>query len=141
MSHVLDIKAKIAKAYEENCAKAEVTLNKALVRYLNEPEPDPERLNLIFRGNHKLNFSSRLSDEDLILLCSAAEPFAKHISHVDFSYNLITDTGINSLGRLLGLVPRLESLNLQGNLIEIDGAKELADNIKKKTLLSILTLT
>lgn len=140
MSKAVDIKAQIAKSYEENCVKAQVAINKALLRFLNQPEPDPEKFNIVFRGNHKLNFSSRLSDEDLILLCSAAEPYAKHISHVDLSYNLITDTGINSLAKLLSMVPRLESLNLQGNLIEIDGAKELADNIKEKTTIEYINL-
>ena len=101
MSKINDIKAQVRKAYQDNCAKAEVAPNKGLLRFLEEPDLDGETFNIIFRGNHKLNFSSRLSDEDVILLCTALEPYAKYISNVDLSYNLISDTGVNSIARLV----------------------------------------
>jgi len=140
MSQVTEVKQRISEAYKENCTNSDVAPNKALLRFLEEPEAEKETFNLIFRGNHKLNFSSRLSDEDVILLCAAAEPYAQYISHVDFSYNLISDTGINSLARLLSMIPNLESINLQGNQIEIDGAKVLAEHIKDKTSVEYINL-
>jgi Ran GTPase-activating protein (RanGAP) involved in mRNA processing and transport len=134
-----DIKAKLFLAYQDACQKTKTKANKSLNRYLSDPEGDNPGISIIFRGNHKLNFTSRLNDQDVILLCNILEPFASSLLHLDLSYNLITDNGAVSIGKLIAQT-KLLSLNLQGNAIEIDGAKAIADSIKENISLEYINL-
>lgn len=140
MISITDLKKKIGEAYKKACETTETKVNKALIRFFEEGDPGKQKFNLIFRGNHKLNFSSRLSDTDIILLTNVLEPYVNYIAHIDLSYNHITDHGAASLAKLLSQIPKLESLNLQGNSIEIDGAKDLAASIKDNTALEYINL-
>jgi Ran GTPase-activating protein (RanGAP) involved in mRNA processing and transport len=139
MQSIRDVKEQLAKAYKDACEKTKTKLNRALNRYLEEVDTGKSTLDIIFRGNNKVNFSSRLSDQDLILLCSILEPHVTRIGHIDLSYNHITDHGAISLGKLLALCKPI-SLNLQGNSIEIDGAKAIAEAIKENTTLEYINI-
>lgn len=79
-------------------------------------------LDIIFRGNDKFNFTSRLKDKDIIILCETLNESGDLIRHIDLSYNHISDTGAESLAQLISNCPYLESLNLQGNDIETAGS-------------------
>lgn len=58
-------------------------------------------LDIIFMGNHKLNFNSRLTDRDMLALVPVYEPHAIFIQHLDLRYNHLTDTGAEALAPLL----------------------------------------
>lgn len=55
------------------CQKISHTPNNSLVRYLSNPTAKSFYLDIVFRGNDKLNFSNRLTDKDIILLSSALD--------------------------------------------------------------------
>jgi len=55
-------------------------------------------LDLIFRGNDKHNFTSRLVDRDIIVLCECLQQYGDHIRHIDLSYNLLSDAGGEAIG-------------------------------------------
>ncbi len=55
------------------CKKISHEPNNSLVRYLSNPITKSFYLDLVFRGNDKLNFNNRLTDRDLILLTSALD--------------------------------------------------------------------
>ncbi|EAS05339.1 hypothetical protein TTHERM_00695730 (macronuclear) [Tetrahymena thermophila SB210] len=147
--NIQDLRSSIAQKYSEHCEKIHHQPNKALIRELVNPShnapPNDEQggntsLDIIFRGNDKLNFSSRLRDKDLIILCETLQESGEIIRHIDLSYNLITDTGAESLAQLIGNCPYLESLNLQGNDIETAGSQELANHLKENFSLRYLNL-
>ena len=73
MSDVNEIRKEIASKYVSMCEKISHQPNNSLVRYFSNPAPKSFYLDLIFRGNDKLNFNSRLTDRDIILLTSALE--------------------------------------------------------------------
>lgn len=66
-------------------------------------------IDLIFRGNYKLNFQERLEDKDLLLLCSAINTLDNSIfenfRHIDLSYNNLTDSSIVEFINLLRKCP------------------------------------
>ena len=55
------------------CSKISHEPNNSLVRYFSNPVQKSFYLDLIFRGNDKLNFSHRLTDRDIILLTTALD--------------------------------------------------------------------
>lgn len=55
------------------CKKISHEPNNSLVRYLANPASKSFYLDVIFKGNDKLNFNNRLTDRDLILLTSALD--------------------------------------------------------------------
>lgn len=73
------------------------------------------KLDLVFRGNDKLNFTSRLADQDLIILCGCVNDIKgcrDYVRNIDFSYNLLTDISIGELSGLIDKCKSIESLNL-----------------------------
>ena len=105
------MKEKIASDYKNQCDKLSIPANKALWRNFDSPirgptngggdEEDSESINIVFKGNDKLNFSDRMRDKDLIILCQVMENYKELIRHVDLSYNEITNTGCSALGKFL----------------------------------------
>lgn len=73
MSDVNAIRLEIAEKYASMCKKISHQPNNSFMRYMSNPVAKSFYIDLIFRGNDKLNFNSRLSDRDVILLTSALE--------------------------------------------------------------------
>lgn len=104
----LRVKQKIAEDYKNQCAKLSIPANKALWGNFHYPpanlssaEEDQESINIVFKGNDKQNFSDRMRDKDLIILCQVMETYKELIRHVDLSYNEISNTGCSALGKFL----------------------------------------
>lgn len=137
------IKKALLMSYEGALSKAKLEPNKALRRYLEEPEEKPSKdgsITFVFRGNYKLNFGSRLKDNDIIMLVNVLKMQASNLRHLDLSYNEIKDLGAKSLSDLLGNCPNLETLNLQGNSIGKKGAQDLGAAMKGMVGLRYLNL-
>lgn len=73
MADVNQIRKEISEKYVSMCQKINHAPNNSLTRYLSNPGAKSFYLDLVFRGNDKLNFSHRLTDRDLILLTSALD--------------------------------------------------------------------
>lgn len=133
----------LSKKVKELYISNNINENKSLLRQLNNPMSIDEQdmndnlksvdrvtqvdhnlsdnsVDLIYRGNYKLNFQERLEDKDLLILVQALrtqENIYDKIRHIDLSYNNLSD---NSVGELISLCSKwnyLKSLNLQGNRI------------------------
>lgn len=130
----------ILSGYKLKCKDLNLDPNSALIRTLEEPGPEEFCIDIIFRGNYKLNFSNRLQDQDLIILTSLLENYTELIRNIDFSYNKLTESSIRPFAKLLSKLPNLESLNLQGNNLDVEGAKLLAEAIKENKTLQYLNL-
>ena len=72
-------------------------------------------LNLIFRGNDKLHFTSRIEDEHFFILAEVLLDYSSMLIHLDFSYNQITHESVGMFCKVLENAHNLESLNLQYN--------------------------
>lgn len=53
------------------------------------------------------------------------------IRHVDFSFNEITDVGMEIFAKYLEKCPNIESLNLQGNALGSPSAELLSSALSK----------
>lgn len=73
MSDVLVIRKEIVYKYQELCKKIEHQSNNSFVRSFGGATTKSFYLDIIFRGNDKLNFNNRFTDRDIILLTSALE--------------------------------------------------------------------
>ena len=136
------LKEIISKKYEIECDKDSQPKNKSLVKYLGIPiNPNSQYIDIIFRGNDKYNFTSRMSNKDLIFLCTAFEESASVIRHIDLSYNLISDESVKILAKLLNQCSELESLNLQGNDIENVGAQVISEALQENKNIQYLNLS
>ncbi len=78
-------------SYVMKCEQLGIVPHRAFMRYLEETYDENDSLELVIQGNEKLNFSNRLTDEGLMALCAALEPFALFIEDIDLRYNHITD--------------------------------------------------
>lgn len=126
--------------YKAKCKAASVTPHRAFVRYLEETYDENDSIEIVIQGNDKLNFSCRVDDKCLLVICSTLEPYARFIEDIDLRFNEITDMGAKTLGDLIQNSPRLLGLNLQGNKIKSDGAQYLADALKECVHLQCLNL-
>lgn len=136
------LKEIISKKYKLECEKASHPQNKSLDRYLSLPiSPSLNLISLIFRGNDKYNFSSRLSDKDLILLCNSLQESVSVIKDIDFSYNHLGNDSAKELAKLLAQCENLESLNLQGNDIESTGAQAISEALQENKCIQYLNLS
>ena len=75
MTDINETRKIIVDKYASLCEKITHEPNRSLVRYLSNPVPKSFYLDIIFRGNDKLNFSNRLADRDIILLTSALDGY------------------------------------------------------------------
>lgn len=73
MTDINTLRKQISDKYITMCQKISHTPNNSLTRYLANPVTKSFYLDIIFRGNDKLNFNNRLTDRDLILLSSAID--------------------------------------------------------------------
>ena len=128
-------RTELLQVYINKCQEANVEPHHHMVNYLDVPEQEErqeeEALEIIIQGNLKENFSSRVTDLDLVCICSAFDQFAVYIEDIDLRYNEITDEGAQALADLISKSPRLLGLNLQGNKIKSEGAQYLAEALKE----------
>lgn len=96
--------------------------NRCFITYLEESAEENDVLDIVIQGNDKLNFSSRVKDLDLIAISETLEDYAIYIEEVDLRYNHIEDEGAKALANLIRRSERLLGLNVQGNSINIEGA-------------------
>jgi Ran GTPase-activating protein (RanGAP) involved in mRNA processing and transport len=84
-------------------------------------------------GNHPLVFKNRLSDVDMNIFSRVFKGAAPFLDSLDFSYNHITDDGIEALcGGLIGSRSRsLQRVVLCGNSIGSKGCDKLCQALKK----------
>ncbi len=75
MTDITALRTEISQKYTKLSDKIQHKANPALLRYLSTPVPKSFFLDLIFRGNHKLNFNNRVTDRDIILIASALEKY------------------------------------------------------------------
>jgi predicted component of type VI protein secretion system len=102
------VKEKIAHDYKNQCLKLSLPFNEVLCRNfsgtpksLEAEEKDTDSIDIVFRGNDKWNFASRMKDKDLLILCQVMDTYKQHIRHIDLSYNEISNTGCTALGKFL----------------------------------------
>lgn len=73
-------------------------------------------IDIIFRGNYKLNFNERLKDKDLLFLVQVLdmemENIHDRIRHIDLSYNNLTDSSVVELINFIKKCSYVRSLNL-----------------------------
>lgn len=96
MSDVNEIRKEIAAKYISMCEKISHEPNNSLARYLSNPVAKSFYLDLIFRGNDKLNFNSRLTDRDIILVTSAIEGY-QNVLQLLFRLSAMSTSPIMSL--------------------------------------------
>lgn len=94
----------------------------------------------MFRGNYKLHFSSRITDNDIITLAPSFKSYANDLINIDLSYNKISDEGGIAIAELLTLTNNLRSFNIQGNDIEIEGAKAISKALYEKESVEYLNI-
>lgn len=133
-------KGDVIELYKQKSAEAEMEPHGAFLQYLEDTFDDNESLEIIIHGNDKYNFTERISDNHLIIICRTLERYALYIDEVDLRYNEITDLGARILGDLIQNSVRIVSLNLMGNHIKSEGAQYLAEAMKNCTNLKNLNL-
>lgn len=134
------VKSEVLNEYRENCQQADIEAHEAFCAYLEETYEENDAIDLVIQGNDKYNFTNRIDDKALIVLCQTLERYAIYISDIDLRYNKITDHGAKALANLISKAPRLLGLNLQGNNIKSEGAQYLAEALKECTNLQMLNL-
>jgi hypothetical protein len=105
-------RAGIIASYKTKCEKIKHKYNSAVVNYMEEPSPQEDELNFVFRGNYKLHFNYRITDNDIITLASSFKSYANDLINIDLSYNKITDEGGIAIAELLLLTSNLRSFNI-----------------------------
>lgn len=106
------VKSDVLTQYRENCAQADIEAHEAFCAYLEETYEENDSLDIAILGNDKYNFTNRIDDKALIVLCQTLERYAIYISDIDLRYNKITDHGAKALANLISKAPRLLGLNL-----------------------------
>ena len=105
-------KQDVLNSYYEKCEALGMQPHRAFIRYLEETYDENDSLEIIIQGNDKLNFSNRLTDEQMMALCSSLEPYAIYIEDIDLRYNEISDVGARYLAELISQSHRLLGLNI-----------------------------
>ena len=118
----------IVKEYKELCKELSEKPYNPFIESIEENEE--ANLDLILRGNDKLNFKNRVKDTDLLVITTHLTTYGHFIEHIDLRYNQITDEGASYLAKLLKICPNIVTLNLEGNDIKSDGATQIADALK-----------
>ena len=106
------VKSEVLTQYRENCQQADIEAHEAFCAYLEETYDENDSIDLCILGNDKYNFTNRIDDKALIVLCQTLERYAIYISDIDLRYNKITDHGAKALANLISKAPRLLGLNL-----------------------------
>lgn len=134
------LKSDILDQYRGKCEEAGIEPHEAFVAYLEETMEENDGIDLVIPGNDKYNFTNRIDDDNLAVLCATLKPVAIYMVDMDLRFNKITDVGAKALADLVSKAPRLLGLNLQGNSIKSEGAQYLAEALKECTNLQMLNL-
>eukprot|EP00440_Ansanella_granifera_P050736 gb/GFBE01054988.1/.p1 GENE.gb/GFBE01054988.1/~~gb/GFBE01054988.1/.p1 ORF type:complete len:422 (+),score=119.58 gb/GFBE01054988.1/:1-1266(+) len=83
-------------------------------------------------GNHKLAFTSRLGDEDMVVLAKVFKAPLPFLGRLDLSYNLLSDIGAQQLASgLLGpQAKRLTALSIRSNSVGPIGCHALCGALR-----------
>jgi hypothetical protein len=76
MTDINQIRKSISDRYIEGCDKIKHPINKGIQRVLTNPTVKSFYLDLVYRGNDKVNFSHRMTDKDIILLSEAVSEYS-----------------------------------------------------------------
>ena len=110
--HTELIKTEVLELYNEKCKARQVTPHRAFVRYLEETYDENDAIEIVIKGNDKLNFSNRIDDKALLAICATLERYPVYIEDIDLRYNEITCAGAKALASLIARSQRLLGLNL-----------------------------
>jgi len=138
------LRKEIAKRYEKLCQERGVPRHDKLYLNLVEPlgsdkktddkgEPTIVSISLIYRGNYKMYFNNRIKDQDFELFCEVLVDFADLVTHIDFSFNEISDKPTKAFAKVLESAVKLESLNMQYNFLGPTGCQNILDALTQAT--------
>ena len=85
------VKSEVLATYKQNCETFELEPHEAFVAYLEETYAENEGIDLVIQGNDKYNFTNRVDDKCLMVLCRTLRQYAIYIEDIDLRYNHITD--------------------------------------------------
>jgi len=128
----------LAIKYTTECKLLNILPHQAILTQFNNSSPT---MDLIIRGNDKINFHQRIQDTTLFPIVTALKPFAQQIIIIDLSYNQIQDDGANKLGDLIKDAISLKVLILKSNSIGPTGAKSLRKALKMVSTIEELDLS
>ena len=83
----------LLEEYKEACENEGVQAHRAFVMYLEDTMEENDNLEVVIQGNNKLNFSNRLDDKQLIVLCAALDSYSIYVEDIDLRFNELTDVG------------------------------------------------
>ena len=69
--------------YRDKCDEANVEPHEAFCAYLEETYDENDAIDIVIQGNDKYNFTNRIDDNQLIVICSTLERYAIYIEDVD----------------------------------------------------------
>lgn len=116
----------IADSYKNLSSKIHRKYNNRLFSELENIEKNQNyEIELTFHGNSALNFYSRVTDEDIKIICSILSKFSPYLINIDLSWNLITGKGVGFLADLLKSCVNLRAINIQHNTIGAEGGNYL----------------
>lgn len=122
----------LLKAYTSECHIASRKVSPLVERCLLEAaEAKKETFYVEAPGNDKRAFTSRLGDEDLLIISKVFYVASPFLCRLDLSYNLIGDDGAKYLASLMG--PRAQSLSsveLRSNAIGPEGCQALCEVLR-----------
>lgn len=95
------IKTDVLEVYKHKCETSGLEPHRAFIRYLEDTCEENDALEIVIQGNDKLNFTNRIDDKALIVICSTLEKYAIYIEDIDLRYNEITDIGAKALSELI----------------------------------------
>lgn len=75
MEDINEVRKTISNKYSSACNKISHKINQGIVRHFSNSITKSLYLDLVYRGNDKVNFGHRMTDKDLILITDAAEPY------------------------------------------------------------------
>mmetsp|Transcript_37095 Transcript_37095/g.58590 ORF Transcript_37095/g.58590 Transcript_37095/m.58590 type:complete len:426 (-) Transcript_37095:70-1347(-) len=126
----------LLKAYASECHIASRKVNPLVERCLLEAaEAKKDTFYVEAPGNDKRAFTSRIGDEDLLILSKVFYVASPFLCRLDLSYNLIGDDGAKYLASLMG--PRAEALSsvqLRSNAIGPEGCQALCEVLRSTPL-------
>jgi len=126
----------LLKAYASECHIASRKVNPLVERCLLEAaEAKKDTFYVEAPGNDKRAFTSRIGDEDLLILSKVFYVASPFLCRLDLSYNLIGDDGAKYLASLME--PRAEalsSLQLRSNAIGPEGCQALCEVLRLVSL-------
>ena len=122
----------LLKAYTSECHIASRKVSPLVERCLLEAaEAKKETFYVEAPGNDKRAFTSRLGDEDLLIISKVFYVASPFLCRLDLSYNLIGDDGAKYLASLMG--PRAQSLSsveLRSNAIGPEGCQAICEVLR-----------